>query len=246
MVLQVHQFPCLSDNYGYLLRDDFSGMVACVDTPDADVILREAQALGWSIDIILNTHWHPDHAGGNDAIREACGSIVVAPAEVTRAGAIDREISHGDMIELGNTRIEVIETGGHTLGHVCFHAPEARMVFVGDTLFPMGCGRLFEGTPSQMWSSLMRLTALPDDTVVYCAHEYTLGNARFAATVDDSHAVRARVERVEQARAKGLPTVPSLLSEEKETNPFLRAPALLPELSEVEAFARIRALKDSF
>jgi hydroxyacylglutathione hydrolase len=248
MSLTVHQFSCLSDNYGFLVRDEASGLVACVDTPEAGAILRELDKLGWKLSLILNTHWHPDHAGGNADIQAATGATVVGPAEVTRIAALDREVRGGDVVMLGETAFQVIESGGHTLGHVAFYDPEDRIAFVGDTLFAMGCGRLFEGQPDQMWASLQRLAALPDDTTVYCAHEYTASNARFALSVDAAPAVRARADEVFAARERGEPTVPTTIGLEKATNPFLRAPQLAGAAGrpDFEAFAAIRAAKDSF
>jgi hydroxyacylglutathione hydrolase len=239
MPLIVRQFPCLSDNYGFLARDEDTGQVACVDTPDAGAILRELQHLGWSLSLILNTHWHPDHAGGNAELKAATGAQVVAPAEVERIGPIDRKVAHGDVVDLGRTRFTVIDTGGHTLGHVTYFDAADQIAFVGDTLFALGCGRLFEGTAQQMWSSLSRLAALPDQTAVYCAHEYTASNARFALTVDDGPALKARAEEVFAARERGEPTVPTTIAREKATNPFLRA-------GSAAAFAAVRAAKDSF
>src|SRR4051794_20186875 len=192
MPITVHQFPCLEDNYGFLVRDEASGLAACVDTPEAGAILREVRRLGWTLALILNTHWHPDHAGGNAEVKAATGAQVVGPAEVTRISALDREVRGGDCVMLGETRFEVLECGGHTLGHVAYHDADDRIAFVGDTLFALGCGRLFEGKPDQMWASLQRLADLPDDTRVYCAHEYTASNARFALSVDDDPALRTR------------------------------------------------------
>ena len=252
MSITVHQFPCLSDNYGFLVRDDASGLAACIDTPDASVILRELNALGWKLDLILNTHWHPDHAGGNAEIKAATGAHVIGPAEVERIGqAPDRIVAGGDIVALGETRFEVIESGGHTLGHVAYYAPAGDIAFVGDTLFTLGCGRLFEGTPQQMWDSLQRLAELPDDTKVYCAHEYTASNARFALSVDDAPALKARAGDIFAARERGEWTVPTTIGLEKATNPFLRAPALAGRMGlsgapDHEAFAAIRAAKDSF
>jgi hydroxyacylglutathione hydrolase len=247
MPLTVHQFPCLSDNYGFLVRDETSGKVATIDTPDADAILAELDTLGWSLDLILNTHWHPDHAGGNAALKKATGATITGPAEVTRIAPLDRVVRGGDIVLLGETRFEVIDSGGHTLGHIAYHDAADGIAFVGDTLFALGCGRLFEGTPEQMWESLSRITALPDDTVVYCAHEYTAANARFALSVDDDPALKARADAVFAARERGEPTVPTTIGAEKATNPFLRAPRLRPAASTpAQAFAEIRAAKDSF
>ena len=248
MPLQVHQFPCLSDNYGFLIRDEATGQAACIDTPDAAAILRELKTLGWTLTHILNTHWHPDHAGGNAAIKAATGCQVIGPAEVERIGtAPDRVVDDGDVVMLGETRFEVINTGGHTLGHITFHDAADGIAFVGDTLFALGCGRLFEGTPQQMWTSLAKLTALPDATAVYCAHEYTASNARFALSVDADPALKARADQVFAAREKGEWTVPTSIGLEKATNPFLRAPLLRPDIADpAEAFAAVRAAKDGF
>ncbi len=246
MPLTIHQFPCLSDNYGFLVRDAASGAVACIDTPDAEAIAAAADARGWGIDLVLNTHWHPDHAGGNAAIKARFGAELVGPAEVRAHFPLDREVGHGDTVDLGATRFAVIATGGHTLGHVCYHAAADGIVFVGDTLFPLGCGRLFEGTPQQMWASLSRLAALPPETVAYSAHEYTLSNGRFAETVDDSPALAERMAAIRAARARDEPTVPTTIALERATNPFLRAPLLSARSDPAEAFAEIRARKDAF
>lgn len=251
MPLKVHQFPCLEDNYGFLIRDEASGLAACVDTPESGAILRELDKLGWKLALILNTHWHPDHAGGNADIQAATGAKIVGPKEVTRIAPLDREVKGGDEIMLGETRFRVIESGGHTLGHIAYHDPDDGLAFVGDTLFALGCGRLFEGTPEQMWASLQRLAALPDDTRVYCAHEYTASNARFALSVDDDPGLKARAEAIFAARERGEPTVPTTIGLEKATNPFLRAPALASRVGaagepDAKAFAAVRAAKDVF
>jgi len=251
MPLTVHQFPCLSDNYGFLVRDEATGKTACIDTPDTAAILRELEDLGWDLDMILNTHWHPDHAGGNADIKAVTGCQIVGPAEVTRIAPLDREVSGGDLVELGETTFQVIESGGHTLGHIAYFDAGDRIAFVGDTLFALGCGRLFEGTPEQMWDSLQRLAALPDDTTVYCAHEYTASNARFALSVDDSAELRARAEHVFAAREKGEWTVPTTIGLEKATNPFLRAPLLAARVGAAgqpaaQAFGAVREAKDNF
>ncbi|RYF95189.1 MAG: hydroxyacylglutathione hydrolase [Caulobacteraceae bacterium] len=247
MTLTVRQFPCLSDNYGFLVRDDASGKVACIDTPDAEAILAELAKAGWGLDLILNTHWHPDHAGGNEALKAATGCTVVGPAEVARIAAPDRVVAHGDHVMLGDTRFDVIDTGGHTLGHVTFFDAADHIAFVGDTLFALGCGRLFEGDAAQMWASLQRITDLPDDTTVYCAHEYTAANARFALSVDADPALKARADSIFAARERGEPTVPTSIALEKATNPFLRAPLLRPDIANpAEAFGAVRAAKDAF
>lgn len=246
MSLAVRQFPCLSDNYGFLIRDEATGAVASIDTPDADAILRELDAAGWRLTHILNTHWHPDHAGGNAALKAATGALIIGPPEVTRIAPVDRTVGAGETVLLGQTALEVIDVGGHTLGHIAYYDRADAIAFVGDTLFALGCGRLFEGTPEQMWASLGRLTALPDETTVYCAHEYTASNARFALSVDDAPQVRARADAVFALRDKGLPTVPTTIGAEKAANPFLRAPLLRPDLPPAQAFAAIRAAKDIF
>jgi hydroxyacylglutathione hydrolase len=251
MSITVHQFPCLEDNYGYLVRDNASGQVACIDTPDVARILEELARLKWPLHHILNTHWHPDHAGGNEAVRAATGCTVTGPQEVVRVTPVDRLVAGGDVFQFGNQRVEVIDVGGHTQGHIAYYLSNEQAAFVGDALFTMGCGRLFEGTPEQMWASLGRLVALPPQTVVYCAHEYTAGNARFAVSLDDDPAVRARAESVFAARARGEPTVPTTIAQEVATNPFLRAPLLakrarLPHASDAEAFGAVRLAKDNF
>jgi hydroxyacylglutathione hydrolase len=251
MPLTVHQFPCLEDNYGFLARDEASGLAACVDTPEAGAILRELDKLGWKLALILNTHWHPDHAGGNAEIKAATGATIVGPKEVTRISDLDREVVGGDEVQLGETSFQVIETGGHTLGHITYFDAADRIAFVGDTLFALGCGRLFEGTAEQMWTSLQRLAALPDDTTVYCAHEYTASNARFALSVDDDPALKARAEQIFAARQRGEPTVPTTIGLEKATNPFLRAPRLAERVGaagepDFKAFGAVRSAKDVF
>ncbi|MFC3097577.1 hydroxyacylglutathione hydrolase [Alteraurantiacibacter palmitatis] len=252
MPIEVHQFPCLSDNYGYLLHDPASGETACIDTPDANENLRQARAKGWRITQIWNTHWHPDHAGGNAAIKAATGCRIYGPAEVAARFPLDHPLAGGDSVTLGTARAQVIDAGGHTAGHIAFHLPDAGIAFVGDALFALGCGRMFEGTPPQFWSSLLRLRALPPETLLYCAHEYTASNARFALHADPDNAdVQAYAAEVTRLRAAGTPTVPFRLAREMATNPFLRAddPAIQARWGGSEAsetFAALRAAKDSF
>lgn len=250
----VHIFPCLKDNYGFLLHDPETGETATIDTPEAGKILAEAEAKGWTITQIWNTHWHPDHAGGNAEIVAKTGARVVGPREVDRIGAApDRILHEGDTVELGGLRARVIETPGHTLGHIVFHLAEQKIAFVGDTLFALGCGRLFEGTPAQMWDSLGKLRALPDDTVVYCAHEYTASNAAFALSVDSGNAdLVAYADEVKAKRAQEIATVPTTIGKEKRANPFLRADdpklqAFVGHAGDVIAtFADVRERKNRF
>ena len=252
-MLEVHQFPCLSDNYGFLLHDPDSGEPACIDTPDVDEYLRQAAAKGWRITQIWNTHWHPDHAGGNEAIKAATGCVVIAPeVDAPKIAAVDRTVKQGDTVRLGEWTADVLDVGGHTNGHIAYHLPEAGIAFVGDSLFALGCGRMFEGTPPQYWASLSRLKALPPETRLYCAHEYTASNARFALLADPDNAVlRDYAAEVDAKRARGEPTVPTMLARELAANPFLRADS--PEMrarwggtTPPETFAALRAAKDSF
>lgn len=240
MSLDVRLFPCRTDNYGFLVRDIDTGKVATVDTPDAARILEALEQSGWGrLDLILNTHWHPDHTEGNERLKAETGCEIVGPEEVRRVAPLDRVFADGDVVELGGTRFEVTATPGHTLGHVVYHAAEAGQAFVGDTLFALGCGRLFEGTPEQMWDSLRRLAAWPDRTTIWCAHEYTASNARFTLSVDDRPETRAHAEAIFAARGRGEPTVPTTLATEKRFNPFLRA-------EDAATFAALRRAKDEF
>jgi hydroxyacylglutathione hydrolase len=246
MALAVHQFPCLEDNYGFLARDEATGTVACIDPPDGEAVLAALQASGWRLDYIVNTHWHGDHTGGNDRLRAATGALVIGPAEIGRRSVVDRVVRPGDRVSVGITNFDVLDTAGHTAGHVSYYAWTEPLVFVGDTLFAMGCGRIFEGTAEQMWSSLSRLARLPSTTRVYCAHEYTEANCRFALAYDRSYDVMMRSAEVSAARRRGEPTVPTTIGAERATNPFLRAQQLLPELAPAAAFAKLRQLKDEF
>ncbi len=240
MTLEVRLLPCLSDNYGLLVRDGATGAVATIDTPDADAILAELERSGWGrIDLILNTHWHLDHTQGNAAIKAATGCEIVGPEEVRRAAPLDRVVRGGDTVMLGETALAVTDTPGHTLGHIVYRDRAGAQAFVGDTLFALGCGRLFEGTPQQMWDSLTTLAAWPDDTVVWCAHEYTASNARFALSVDDRPEMAAHAAAIFAARERGQSTVPTTIGAEKAFNPFLRA-------GDAAGFAARRAAKDGF
>jgi len=240
MPMDVRLFPCLSDNYGFLVRDAASGAVAALDTPDAEAILGDLERSGWGrLDLILNTHWHPDHTQGNAALKAATGCEIVGPEEVRRAAPLDRVVRGGDSVRLGETVFEVVDAPGHTLGHIVYRSPADAQAFVGDVLFVMGCGRLFEGTPDQMWESLRLLAAWPDETVIWCAHEYTASNARFTVSVDDRPEMAARAAEILSMRGRGEATVPTTIGAEKAFNPFLRAP-------DAAAFAALRAAKDGF
>ena len=240
MSLDVRLFPCLTDNYGFLARDAATGAVAAVDTPDAAAILADLEQSGWGrLDLILNTHWHPDHTQGNAAVQAATGCVIVGPEEVRRAAPLDRVVRAGDEVRVGDTVLAVTDTPGHTLGHIVYRDVAGGDAFVGDTLFALGCGRLFEGTPEQMWDSLRTLAAWPDDTTIWCAHEYTAANARFALSVDDRPAMAAHASAIFEARAQGRPTVPTTIGAEKAFNPFLR-------VADAAGFAARRAAKDSF
>lgn len=253
--LQVHQFPCLTDNYGYLVHDPATGCTASIDSPDADAILRELRARGWQLDYILNTHHHGDHAGGNRALKAATGCrVVAARADAERIPGADILVDDGDTFGIGSQQATVIATPGHTRAHICWWFAGAGVAFVGDTLFAMGCGRLFEGSAPQMWQSLRRLMALPDDTLVYCAHEYTLKNGQFAMTVEPGNAALAvRLADVQAARAAGRPTVPTTIGLERATNPFVRSDSEvirtalgLAGAPDLEVFAETRRRKDRF
>lgn len=254
-LLDIRQFPCLNDNYGYIIRDPESGAVATIDTPDPEAINAQLKDAGWRLTHILNTHHHWDHAGGNLALKEQWECEIIGPkAEADRIPGIDRAVGEGDLVKLGASHARVLDTPGHTSGHIVYHFTEDGAAFVGDTIFAMGCGRLFEGTPSQMWASLSKIAALPPETKLYCAHEYTQANAAFALTVDpDNEALQARAKVVDALRAAGTPTVPTTLAEELATNPFLRAesPSLkstlgMEDADTIAVFTETRARKDTF
>lgn len=241
MALEIVQVPLLHDNYAYLLREPKSGLVGVVDPSVAGGPLKAAENRGWAISHVLNTHHHWDHTGGNLEIKRETGCIIVGPSyDRDRVPGIDVEVSEGEPFRFGETFAEIIFIPGHTRGHIAFWFKSEAALFVGDTLFALGCGRLFEGTPAQMFESLQKLKALPDETRIYCGHEYTLDNGEFALTLDpDNQALKARMDDVYALRAQGLPTVPSFMSEEKKTNPFLLA-------ENVGAFADVRARKDAY
>jgi len=237
--MEIVPVPAFSDNYLWLVHDAPSGETAVVDPGDAAPVLAEADRRGWRITQVWNTHWHPDHTGGNLAIKAATGARISAPSSEKIPGR-DVTLKEGDTVRLGNHVGRVIEVPGHTLDHIALLFDEQRIAFVGDTLFAMGCGRLFEGTPAQMYRSLQRLAALPGDTKLYCAHEYTLANARFAVHAErDNAATAERLFAVEALRRDGKMTVPTTVAQERETNPFVRA-------TDEHAFARLRKEKDSF
>ena len=241
MAIEIVRIPVLSDNYVWLVHEPDSGETAVIDPALADPVLAEAAKHGWQITQIWNTHWHPDHTGGNAAIKAATGCTVTAPAaEAARIPTLDRAVGEGDLVRLGEVEAEVIEVPAHTAGHIAYLFRQENAAFVGDTLFAMGCGRLFEGTAAQMHANLQRLAALPPDTLVYCAHEYTLANGRFALTVEpDNAALTERMALVEGMRARGEATVPTTIALERATNPFMRA-------GSVEELAERRAAKDAF
>lgn len=248
MSLQIHLFPALSDNYGFLIRDTMSGLVACIDTPDADTISREITISGFDrLDYILNTHWHPDHTGGNAALKARYGCEIYGPQEVTRAAPLDHVLSAGDRFALGETGFKIIDLGGHTLGHIGYVCEAEPLAFIGDCLFPLGCGRLFEGTPEQMWHSLSRLMALDPDTQLYCAHEYALSNLKFAESLGMDTTLEQAGAHIRNLRASNQPTVPTLLRDEMAANPFLRFPLEETTPSRQAArFGELRAAKDNF
>ena len=238
-MLEIVPVPAFNDNYLWLVHDDASGETAVVDPGDASPVLAEAERRGWAITQIWNTHWHPDHTGGNLAVKAATGARISGPEGEAIPGR-DVCLSQGDEVRLGKHVGRVIEVPGHTLDHIALIFDDERVAFVGDTLFAMGCGRLFEGTPEQMHASLQSLAALPEDTSIYCSHEYTLANARFAAHADpDNAAIAERLAEVETMRAAGEITLPSTIARERATNPFVRA-------RNSQEFAALRSAKDSF
>lgn len=255
MPLELVTIPCLTDNYAYLIRDKATGETALVDTPEASPILAELAVRRWRLDKIFLTHHHHDHIQGTEELVQATGaSVYGAQADAHRLPALTRALREGDEVTVGQSLGHVIDVSGHTLGHIAFVFPTAHLAFTADSLMAGGCGRLFEGSPATMWASLSKLAALSAQTLICSGHEYTFANLRFAATIEPKNtALSARIAQVAAARAAGMPTVPSLLSEELATNPFLRAK--LPHVkaalgvssaSDAEAFAEMRARKDRF
>ena len=254
MALEVEMVSALSDNYVYLLRDTETGVVAVIDPAEPEPVDKVLVTKQWKPSIIINTHHHGDHIGGNEALIAKYGCQLVGPkAETHRIPGMNQTVSEGDQIKVGSQIGKVFETPGHTKGHISVYFPEGAALFAGDTLFALGCGRMFEGTPQEFWHSLLKLRSLPDDTLLYCGHEYTQSNARFALSVDPSNqTLLALSEKIDERRSKGLPTIPSRLGDEKIANPFLRADdkklAVDVGASEdpIHAFAVIRQLKDNF
>jgi hydroxyacylglutathione hydrolase len=251
--LEILQFACLTDNYGVLIHDAEAGVTASIDAPDAGEILDRLRAKGWRLTHLLITHHHGDHTGGNLQLKQATGCKIIGPAaEAERIPGIDEAVGEGDTIAFGNFPVRVLETPGHTVGHVTYWIPEAHVAFTGDTLFAMGAGRVFEGNAEIMWSSLQKIMQLPRDTEIYCGHEYTAANARFALTVDPENlALQNRAKEVDQLRAQGRPTLPTRLDRELETNPFLRpqvsairAKLGMPFAPDWKVFAEIRERKN--
>jgi len=240
-VLEVVAVPALSDNYIWLVHDPASGETVVVDPGEAAPALAAAEERGWTITQVWNTHWHPDHVGGNAAIRAVTGARITGPAaEAGKIGTLDVALSEGDPIRIGDVAGTIIAVGAHTAGHIAIHLPSEAIVFTGDTLFAMGCGRLFEGTPADMFAALAKLAALPGETRVYCGHEYTVANGRYAIVAEpdnaDAHAALAESERL---RAAGLPTLPTTVAAERATNPFVRART-------ADELGRRRLAKDGF
>jgi hydroxyacylglutathione hydrolase len=240
MALEIIRIPVLSDNYVWMVRESESGEVMVVDPAVTLPVLAKADELGWKITQIWNTHWHPDHTGGNAEIKEATGCIITGPAaEFARIPTLDVQVKGGDKVMLGAASAKVIDVPAHTAGHIAYHFADDHAAFVGDTLFAMGCGRLFEGTADQMYANMRKLEALGDDTAVYCAHEYTLSNGRFALTVEPENAALVeRMAEVTAMRERGESTVPTSIALERATNPFMRARS-------VEELASRRAAKDA-
>lgn len=255
MPFELVTVPCLSDNYAFLLHEETTGKTALVDAPEAAPIREALEARGWDLDEIWITHHHHDHVGGVEALRDHYGAAVTGNAEDDhRLPGLNRSVRDGDSFDFAGSAVDVLDVSGHTVGHIAFHVPDAGVVFTGDSLMALGCGRVFEGTPEQMWTSLSRLADLPPDTQVCSGHEYTAANARFALSVEpDNRDLAARAEATFAAAEAGTPTVPSELALERATNPFLRAglPSMkaglgMQNASDAEVFAEIRRRKDVF
>ena len=253
--LEIHQFVCRSDNFGVLIHDAEAGVTASIDAPEEAAVERAVRETGWQLTHIITTHHHLDHVEGHAALKQKYDCHIIAPAqEAQKIPMVDQTVREGDHFLFGGFKVEVIETPGHTLGQVNYHIPDAKVAFTGDALFALGCGRIFEGTPAQMWASMKKLKALPADTTIYCGHEYTLSNAEFAVSVDpDNAALLKRFEEIKALRADDKPTLPTTLALELETNPFLRvddaalrAHLNMSDASDEAVFTEIRRLKDNF
>jgi hydroxyacylglutathione hydrolase len=254
-MLTITQIPVLTDNYIYLIHDPVSGETTVIDPALAQPVLDVLEKKGWRLTYILNTHHHWDHVGGNLELKQKTGcKIIAAQADRDRIPGIDRGVGEDDVISLGQHHARVISTPGHTRGHIVYHFAEDGALFCGDTLFVMGCGRLFEGTPEQMWNSLQKLKALPPSTRIYCTHEYTQTNGQFALSVEpDNRQLQEKMIEVKQLRTENKPTVPSTIEQEIATNPFFRADSIsiqktlgLESQSPVRVFTELRKRKDSF
>ncbi len=255
MAFELITVPCLSDNYAFLMHDANDGTTLLVDVPEAAPILDVVNAKGWSISHVLLTHHHPDHVQGLPEILVEHKPVVIgAKADAERLPHLDLAVSEGDTIALGSVSGVVMDVSGHTIGHIAVHFPDQGIVFTADSLMALGCGRLFEGSAETMWTSLSKISALPDSTTVCSGHEYTLANARFAQTIDpENPELLRRIKRIEEDRQNNIPTVPSNLGEEKRTNPFLRphdrnirAHLSMQNATDAEVFAEIRSRKDNF
>jgi hydroxyacylglutathione hydrolase len=253
--LEIELFPCLSDNFGVLLHDPVTGATASIDAPEEKPIVDTCARRGWRLTHIFTTHHHADHVQANLELKARFPLTITGPAkEADRIPGIDVPVGEGSALEFSGHRIEVIETPGHTLGHICYYLPDDGLLFSADTLFAMGCGRLFEAPAATMWPSMQKLLALPDDTIVYFGHEYTASNARFALTVDpENSALKARVQTVSALRAEGKFTAPTTIGLEKATNPYFRVQDAairrtlgLESATDTEVFAAIRTAKDNF
>ncbi len=253
--LDLDVFLCRTDNFGVLVHDPETNLTASIDAPDADAVIKAAERRGWKITHIFTTHHHTDHVEGNLALKEKYGCEIIGPInEAVAIPGLDKTMADGDSFEFGEHTVNVIETPGHTAGHICYHFVDDKVLFAADTLFALGCGRLFERSAADMWHSLQKLAVLPDETAIYFGHEYTLSNARFALTIDpDNERLKARAADIEAMRAEGKFTIPTTLAMEKETNPFLRAAdpsirrnLLMESRTNEEVFAEIRKRKDNF
>jgi hydroxyacylglutathione hydrolase len=251
--LEIHQFPCLSDNYGVLIRDADAGVVASIDAPDAAAVKAALAEKGWRLTHILTTHYHGDHTDGNLALKAETGCKIIGPRpEAARIPGIDEQVGEGDTFKFGNFEVRVFETPGHTAGHIIYWIPEAKAAFVGDTLFAMGCGRVNEGSMAEMWSGIEKVAKLPPETMLYCGHEYTVANAKFALTVEPGNtALQARAKEVEALRTAGKPTLPTRLADELATNPFIRVDSAeirknlgMENASDADVFGEVRERKN--